>query len=326
MNIKRRRVREEPPFEDAMFTWKEWSRGFKDIVFAPMLLRDRRKWMASRDLAGFRVFSCGHYAAASGLFVERGGLQEGIYIYNVAGNGFYQHGGRTWHVRPGELLYCPPQVEHKYWSDPKDPWTIHWMHISGSEAIQYERSIGFTLDNPVIQIGIQPEIVYLFNMLYDLAKPVFERHRALAIQACAKLILARIALTPRSAFASNEQVRDIRQVKEYMERMVDRRLSLNHLAARLGVSPAHFSRSFKRQMGVAPIEYCSRLKIHKACSMLATTRLSVKEISLQLSFDDQNYFSRLFKKIMGMSPKAYQRGIQRDLAAERASSTRQSRL
>lgn len=309
MSAKRSRPREEPPFEDAMFAWQEWSRGFKDIIFAPMLLRDRRKWMASRELADFRVFSCGHYVAASGLSVARSGLDEGIYIYNIAGNGFYQYGDRTWPVGPGDLLYCFPRTEHKYWPDPVAPWTIHWMHVSGPEARQFEKTIGLALDNPVIQIGIQPEIIYLFNMLYQLAKPIFERRRAAAVQACARLILSRIAICPRSHSGSREHVQGIQQMQCYMERMVDRRLDLDHFAERFGTSPAHFSRVFKRHMHFSPIEYFLRLKMQKACSLLATTRLSVKEVATQLSFEDQNYFSRSFKRIIGMSPRAYRHGI-----------------
>jgi AraC family transcriptional regulator, arabinose operon regulatory protein len=309
MAVKRRRIQEEPPFEDEIFTWREWSRTFKDIIFAPMLLRDRRKWMASSALAGFRVFSCGHYVVASGLFAARSGLNEGIYIYNVAGKGFYRCSGQTWPIRPGELLYCAPRTAHEYWSDAEDPWTIHWMHVSGRNAGRYARAIGFAADNPVIQIGIQAEIVHLFHMLYELVKPCFERQRAFAIQSCAQLILSRIALAPRSAFGSYAQVRDAQEIQGYMERVVDQRLGLGHFAARLGVSLAHFSRVFKQHTQFAPIEYFRRLKIHKACSLLATTRCSVKEIALQLSFDDQNYFSRLFKNIMGMSPIAYRRGV-----------------
>jgi AraC family transcriptional regulator, arabinose operon regulatory protein len=304
-----RRARQEPPFEDVLHNWTEWSRPFGDIIFAPMSLQDRRRWMASTELADFRVFSCGYYVAAAGLNVHRKSLGEGIYIYNVAGRGFFRQNDRTWPVGPGELLYCPPRVEHEYWSDPQDPWSIHWMHVSGPTIRSYARAIGFSTDSPVIQIGVQSEIVYLFNMLYDLAKPCFERRRAAAIRACAQLILTRIALTPRSAAGSYEQVRDVRHIQEYMRRMVDRRLGLNDFAARFDASPAHFSRVFKRHANFAPIEYFLRLKVHKACCLLATTKRSVKEIARQLSFDDQNYFSRLFKRIVGMSPKAYRRGV-----------------
>jgi AraC family transcriptional regulator, arabinose operon regulatory protein len=93
-----------------------------------------------------------------------------------------------------------------------------------------------------------------------------------------------------------------------MERMVDQRLGVEHFAARLGVSAGHFSRMFQRHTGFAPIAYFLRLKVHKACSLLATTRGSVREIALQLSFEDQNYFSRLFRNVMGVSPRAYRQG------------------
>jgi AraC family transcriptional regulator, arabinose operon regulatory protein len=316
MTTRRSKTREEPPFEDAIFTWMEWSRPYKDIILAPMSLPARREWMASPALAGFRVFSCGHYVGASGLHVVREGLNEGIYIYNVSGMGFYRHGTRTWSIGPGELLYCAPQTVHEYWSDAADPWTIHWMHVSGPNAWPYAKAVGFGPDNPVIQIGIRPEIVYLFHMLYELVKPRFERQRALAIQKCAQLILSRIALVPRSASGAYAQVRDVQEIQRYMERMVDRRLGADHFAERLGVSAAHFSRTFKRHTGFSPVAYFLRLKIHKACSLLATTRGSVREIARQLSFEDQNYFSRLFRNVMGVSPRAYRRGIAESGAAD----------
>ncbi|RME70993.1 MAG: AraC family transcriptional regulator, partial [Verrucomicrobia bacterium] len=56
-----------------------------------------------------------------------------------------------------------------------------------------------------------------------------------------------------------------------------------------------------------PLDYFNRLKVQRACELLATTTLSIAEIAEQLGFDDPYYFSRLFRKIMGMAPRVYRR-------------------
>ena len=68
------------------------------------------------------------------------------------------------------------------------------------------------------------------------------------------------------------------------------------------ISPAHFIELFKEQIGYSPKDYFTRLKMHRACQLLAGTNLSIKEIALQVGYEDQLHFSRVFRKVNALSP------------------------
>ncbi len=71
----------------------------------------------------------------------------------------------------------------------------------------------------------------------------------------------------------------------------------------------YYSKLFRERTSHSPIAYFIQLKICKACELLDHTDLGVREIAIELGYDDPYYFSRLFKKIQGVSPSKYRRDI-----------------
>ena len=56
-----------------------------------------------------------------------------------------------------------------------------------------------------------------------------------------------------------------------------------------------------------PIEYLLSKKVSYAKDLLRYTKLSVKQISLEIGIENTAYFSRLFKNKTGLSPSQYRR-------------------
>jgi transcriptional regulator GlxA family with amidase domain len=97
----------------------------------------------------------------------------------------------------------------------------------------------------------------------------------------------------------------IEQSVAYMSQNLDRPLQVATLAARASVSPSHFFALFKRRIGLAPMDYFTRLRMERACRLLETTSLSVKEVAAELGYEDQFYFSRVFKSVNRLAPSDY---------------------
>jgi transcriptional regulator GlxA family with amidase domain len=105
----------------------------------------------------------------------------------------------------------------------------------------------------------------------------------------------------------------IEQCIAYMAQHLDKPLQVATLAAQANISPSHFFALFKRQIGSAPMDYFTRLRMQRACRLLENTSLSVKEVASELGYDDPFYFSRVFKSVNRVAPSDY-RAIQRKTA------------
>ncbi len=79
--------------------------------------------------------------------------------------------------------------------------------------------------------------------------------------------------------------------------------SISRIAARIGISPAHVSRQFKRDFGLSPSAYLHQLRIADA-----TLRLSLGEeiidISQEVGYNDLSRFYKQFRKNTRTSPAA----------------------
>ena len=83
-------------------------------------------------------------------------------------------------------------------------------------------------------------------------------------------------------------------------------INLKQLSGKACMSTTSFYRSFKRELGMSPIEFILNEKIKYAKKLLSNPKINIAEVSYATGFEDYNYFIRLFKKYEGVTPKQYQ--------------------
>lgn len=91
----------------------------------------------------------------------------------------------------------------------------------------------------------------------------------------------------------------------YMHRHFRSKLDLETLANIAGLTPSSYSRSFKREKGLSPVEYLNQIRLTHAKKLLSRPNVSVKEAAGESGFGNEFYFSRLFKREVGVSPTIY---------------------
>jgi len=125
---------------------------------------------------------------------------------------------------------------------------------------------------------------------------------------CFMMLMSRVArsgnavLRPEKAMPEN-----ISRVISFMCAHFVKPLTLIDLVKISRMSPSSFMRVFARTMGCSPMNYLSRIRTSKACSLLQETGLSISDIAGQVGFDDSNYFSRTFRKHLGVTPRKFRR-------------------
>ena len=80
-------------------------------------------------------------------------------------------------------------------------------------------------------------------------------------------------------------------------------LTLEDLASVAYLSPSHFTRVFRRLIGIPPIEFLSALRLQAARSLLLTTPLSVTDVCFEVGYSSLGSFTSRFTHLVGLSPR-----------------------
>ena len=110
---------------------------------------------------------------------------------------------------------------------------------------------------------------------------------------------------PQAASPTDYHARQVAQVQEYISQNLDKRLSLNDVAAVFGFSPNYLSQLFSQWGESGFVEFVTVTRINAAKDLMAATDLKVYEISQRLGYESAFYFSKVFKKVEGVSPREY---------------------
>ena len=86
-----------------------------------------------------------------------------------------------------------------------------------------------------------------------------------------------------------------------------RELTLEEVAAYMGMKPTYFSRVFKQATGRCFIEFVNRLRISKSCELLADGEKAVTDVCFESGFNNISNFNRRFQQLKGMTPSHYRR-------------------
>lgn len=97
----------------------------------------------------------------------------------------------------------------------------------------------------------------------------------------------------------------IRKALRYIAANYTQKLTLQHVAEEIGISPNHFSALFHKTVGVSFREYLSQVRVEESKRLLLHTEYSLADIAAAMGFPDQSNFSKVFKRITGISPGKY---------------------
>ena len=82
-------------------------------------------------------------------------------------------------------------------------------------------------------------------------------------------------------------------------------ISLNTIAAEVGMSPSYFSSIFSKEMGKTFVEYLTEIRMDRAKELLMCSSMKTSEIGYEVGYKDPHYFSYIFKKTQNCTPKKF---------------------
>lgn len=222
---------------------------------------------------------------------------------------------------PGDLVLLGSGLPH-YWENPPD-----WQGEAGSVVVQFlEEMLGeHWLDAPELsgvrrllgraQRGVRfsgrasvlvaekmrrmttlesmPRMLLLLETLHDLS------------QMKEAELLASAGYSP--VFNVEDQSR-LSRVLDYVNGSIAEGVEQREAARRAGLSPAAFSRYFRRKLGHTFGDFVNEVRIGRICRILMDEpERSVAEVAFATGYNNLANFNRQFRRRTGMSPMAYRR-------------------
>lgn len=212
--------------------------------------------------------------------------------------------GETFSVYKSEAFLLPPNIEHVYVSDYKQPTIRAWISWSGEHS-QYLAEQMNTFNCPYhIKVDDLDSVFRYFEQLKE------SRDRSAAsvskIYAYFYGILSHCMRTetPLSQSQLPEHLL-IDDITKYLDQTMNGTPTIHELAERFNYDASTIYRKFKKYTGLSPKEYIIHQRIACAKGLIRTGDLSIDEIASRCGYLDRNTLNKLFVRHVGISLAKY---------------------
>jgi transcriptional regulator GlxA family with amidase domain len=108
--------------------------------------------------------------------------------------------------------------------------------------------------------------------------------------------------------SKSPKLKELIEIAEnYIHTNFERNISLGDIAKYVFLSPSYFTRAFKEETGMSPINYLIKVRINRARELLEDTGLKISDIALSVGFSNQQRFNEMFKKYTNYTPLQYRK-------------------
>ncbi len=217
-------------------------------------------------------------------------------VLSLSGGATLELGDKSWELKEGDCFYIPQMEKHSYGAKFASLWASYWLSFKSSESIG---DIWKELLPTVKNLSTR-RLHLLFEQIDTNA-----RRNAAAEEYSAILFNIMALLRSPQSIAASKSEKAVEDAADYIQVNLSKSIKLDDVAEAAGYSATHFARLFKKRFGMPVNEYITGARLGKAQLLLAKTKMSVKEISRQIGFNDQLYFSRVFKQKLKITPTRF---------------------
>lgn len=236
-------------------------------------------------------------------------------VYILSGEGSYRIEGASVKVAAGDLLVINPGVRHQSVRDEGSSWPTTEF-VVGFTDIQlpgYPRDYLPLKNNRYLlhaEGDLKSKIVRICTLL-DLENRIgqegqYMMQKALLMQLLVLVLREQCESTAVNSVCESKALNKAYmagRIIDYFEEHYDEKISLEHIAENMYLSPFYISKIFKSETGEPPIRYLINIRLERAKQLLEEGyQGSVQEIAASVGYEDAYHFSKLFKKRYGMTP------------------------
>ncbi len=246
-----------------------------------------------------------------------------LLVYIKEGNAVLSLGNTCFDLNAGQLLCMFPNEKIYYKANDDSLWSILWIGVYGTQVELYLKNLGITRSNPIYNCPQAEETekaiediidtveenntygkMITISKLYNFFATLFNK---ISDPVSDKKNISKLGLSDTHEINYLSDNIYIREAENYIRFHYDREISVNSIAKLLNLSPEYFSRLFKSETGMSPLQLIIKYRIDRACMLLKATNLTMSEISNSVGIPDTKYFSKLFKQKKSISPSKYRK-------------------
>ena len=252
----------------------------------------------------------GYFPNAQYHYREReNGCDDYILFYCLGGKGHIETKTGKHTLTANQFMILPPHTYHKYQADIDTPWTIYWVHFSGSRLKKLESQFQLKRFEKPVDIHYQPEILHIWKEMYQSLQQGYTPAHISFSNMMLYSFLTYFIFPHRQQLIQKTNTANecdpIEQSIHFMKEHISARRTVQELASRFHMSTSHYTARFKKRTGMSPMDYFIRMKVQYACQLLSQSDLRIKEVAAKIGYDDPFHFSKIFKKVTGKSPAQY---------------------
>ncbi len=201
-------------------------------------------------------------------------------------------GGCALPLRPGCVSLIPPGVDIEYDFGER---ALHLCaHFSLPDAAPGSATV------PVLQ-DLGDDFPHLYHALEEAAS-WFAANPARAGVRLWDILWQIADRTPSAGLPIHLSVAPVEKARRLIELRLGGPLSVQDLAAEVGISHNHLTRLFHAAVGDTVIGYIRGRRVQRARHLLEHTTLPVKTVAVQVGVEDPRHFSKLIRAHLGLSP------------------------
>lgn len=100
---------------------------------------------------------------------------------------------------------------------------------------------------------------------------------------------------------------NVRKAENIIHEYYQTGITLEEIAAKLGITPEYLGMQFHKEKGVTFSTYMKEFRITKAKELLIGSRMKIYEIAEKVGYSDAKYFSRVFRESTNQLPAEYRK-------------------
>ena len=234
---------------------------------------------------------------------------------NLAGGGIFLSEKMERRTAPGDMMLMRPDARYHYGLHPLEEdwqhlWALfqprpHWAELTAWKELDQGISLLVLPEGEA-----RSRVERLFRELIDIGHSGGVEQSDLQHNKLEEILIrARAVLGEQESKALDTR---IRHACEYMRSRLEKKFTLEEVAAECNLSLSRFAHLFAEQMGLSPKAWINDIRLQAARKLLLTTDKKISRIGSLVGYEDPAHFTRYFSKNMGCSPRHFRQSFSKD--------------